>query len=111
MKHVIVQKVLAYTTSLTTRLRSKGIDAVKAYKEVHVVIGTLKHVRMNLNEFHHDCLVCACDLARRIYVKGKKPRTCRKQQFKQNAVIPVESNDKVATVLHYHITVTATFLD
>ena len=43
MNLVIVQKILAYTTSLTTRLQSREIDAVKAYEEVHV-IRTLQHV-------------------------------------------------------------------
>ena len=111
MNLVIVQKILAYTASLTTRLQPRGIDAVKAYKEVCVVIRTLQHVSTNLDEFHCDCFVCACDWAENIEVEVKKPWTCRRQQFRQNAVIVVGSNDKEATAVHFCITVTVRFVD
>ena len=55
MNLVIVQNILAYTTSLTTMLQLRGIDAVKPYEEVNLVIRTLQHVRTNLDGFHHDC--------------------------------------------------------
>ena len=102
---------MAYTTSLTTRLQSRGIDAVRAYKEVRVVIRTQQNVRMNLDDFHHDFFVYACHLSEKIDVEVKKPRTSRKQQFGQNTVIAVGSNDKEATAVHFRITVSAPFLD
>ena len=111
MNLVIVQKILAYSTSLTTMLQSKGIDAVKAYEEVNLVIRTLQHVRTNLDGFHQDCFAYASDLATKIDVEVKKPRTCRRQQFRQNAEITVGSNDKEATAVHFRINVTAPFLD
>ena len=42
---VVTQKVLAYTSSITTRLQSTGFDIMKAYEEIHVVIATLEKVR------------------------------------------------------------------
>ena len=41
----------------------------------------------------------------------KKPRTCRRQQFRQNAEITVHSNDKKATAVHFRINIPAPFLD
>ena len=78
MNLVIVQKILAYSFSLTTpMLQSRGINAVKAYEEVNLVIRTLQHIRTNLDGFHHDCFAYASDLAMKIDVDVKKPQTCR----------------------------------
>ena len=39
---VLAQKLLAYTSSITTRLQSKGFDIVKACEEIQLVIRTLE---------------------------------------------------------------------
>ena len=38
------QRILAYTTSTTTRLRCKGLDMPKAYEEIGLVIRTLQQM-------------------------------------------------------------------
>ena len=48
---VVTQKVLAYTSSITTRLQSRGFDIVKAYEEIHLVISTLEKIRNEVDEF------------------------------------------------------------
>ena len=53
---VITLKVLAYTSSVTTRLQSKGFDIMKAYQEIQLVTTTLEQIRRKVDEFHHDCL-------------------------------------------------------
>ena len=35
---VITQKVLAFTSSITTGLQQRGLDLVRAYEEIQVVI-------------------------------------------------------------------------
>ena len=71
---VVTQKVLAYTSSLTTKLQSKGFDIMKAYEEVYLVVRTLDNLRSKVDEFHHDCFMTATELADKIDVEVKKPR-------------------------------------
>lgn len=97
--------------SLTTGLQSRGIDTVKAYEEVKLVIRTLEHVRTKMDEFHCDCFVCASDLAEKIDVEVKKPQTCRRQQFRQNAVITEHSSGGEGIEEYFRINVAVSFLD
>ena len=83
---VVTLKVLAYTSSITTRLQSRGFDIVKAYEEIHLVITTLEKMRNKVDEFHHDCFVYAKELAIKVDVEVKKPCTCQRQRFRLNAV-------------------------
>ncbi len=83
---VITQKILAYTSSITTRLEFKGFDVMKAYEGIHLVIATLEKIQDKVDEFHHDYFVYAKELAIKIDIEVKKPCTCRRQRFRQNAV-------------------------
>ena len=56
---VVTQKILAYTSSITTRLQSRDFDIMKAYEETHLVIATLEEIRNEVDKFHHDCFVYA----------------------------------------------------
>ena len=78
---VVTQKVLAYSSSITTGLQSRGFDVVKAYEEIHLVIATLEKIRNKVDEFHHECFVYAKVLAIKIEVDVKKPHICQRQRF------------------------------
>jgi hypothetical protein len=92
---VLTQKLLAFTGGLTTQLQKRGIDLANV---VNLDVRTLENVRTTVESFHHDCFKEACGLARRMDVDIERPRICKRQTFRQNAVAtPVdESPDKVA---------------
>ena len=81
---IVTQKVLAYTSSITTRLQSRGFDIVNVYEEIHLVIITLENTR-NKVSFIMIALYMQ-KLAMKADVEVKKPRTCQRQRFRQNAV-------------------------
>ena len=83
---VVTQKILAYTSSITTRLQSRDFDIMKAYEEIHLVIATLEKIWNEVDKFHHDCFVYAKELANRIDVEVKKPCTCQRQRSRQKAM-------------------------
>ena len=83
---VATLKILVYTSSITTRLQSRDFDIMKAHEEIHLVIATLEKIRNEVDKFHHDCFVYANELANRIDVEVKKPCTCQRQHFRQNAM-------------------------
>ena len=93
-------------------LHSRRIDPVKAYEEVNLVIRILQHVRMNINGLIMIALLMHIyNLAVKNVVEVMKPRTCKRQQFRQNAKIAVGSKDKEGTPVQYCFNVTASFLD
>lgn len=108
---VVTQKVLAYTSSITTRLQTRGFDIVKAYDEIHLVITTLEKMRNKVDEFHHDCFAYAKELAIKIDVDIKKPRTCQRQRFRLNAVGTASSSQEEAAEEYFRINTTIPFLD
>ena len=108
---VVTQKVLAYTSSITTRLQSRGYDIVKAYDEIHLVITTLEKMRNKVEEFNHDCFLYAKELAIKIDVEIKKPRTCQRQRFRLNAVGTANLSQEEAAEEYFRINITIPFLD
>ena len=60
---VITQKILSFTTGITTGLQKKGIDIAEAYEDVQCVIRTLEQVRSNVDSFYNDWFEQAVILA------------------------------------------------
>ena len=108
---VVTQKVLAYTSSITTRLQSRRFDIVKAYEEIHLVISTLEKIRNEVDEFHHDCFVYAKELSIKLGLEKKMPRTCQRQRFRQNAVGTSNLSQEESAEEYFRINVTIPFLD
>lgn len=111
---VIVQKVLAFTSGITTGLQKRGIDVVDVCTQVQLVIRTLQGVRSEVEGFHGECFIQACVLARKLDVDIKKPRICARQVHRQNAVATssgelLTHNQQVEK--HYCINVTIPVLD
>ena len=110
---VIVQKVLAFTSGITTGLQKQGIDIVDVCTHVQLVIRTLQGVRREVEGFHGECFTQACALARKLDVDIKKPRICARQVHRQNAVATsgeqLTYNQQVEK--HYCINVTIPVLD
>ena len=48
---IITQKVLSFTSGITTSLQRKGVGFVEAYDDVQQVIQTLQHVRSDIDSF------------------------------------------------------------
>ena len=59
---VIVQKVLAFTSGITTGLQKQGIDMVDVCTHVQLVILTLQGVQSEVEGFHGECFTQACVL-------------------------------------------------
>ena len=70
---MIVQKVLAFTSGITTGLQKQGIDMVDVCTHVQLVIRTLQGVRREVEGFHGEYFTQACALARKLDVDIKKP--------------------------------------
>lgn len=108
---VIVQRILAYTSSITSRLQSRGLDILRAYQEIALVIRTLELIRTKVDEYHHDCFVFAKELAVKVDVEIRKPRTCQRQRFRQNAIVAEQRNPEQVVEDYFRINVTIPFLD
>ena len=80
----VTQKVLAFTSSITTGLQQKGIDLVNAYEDIQLVIRSLQHTRDRIEENHHRWFEYSSHLASKVNVEVKKPCTCQRPSFQQN---------------------------
>ena len=76
---VLTQKILAYTSGITTGLQTRGIDLADASGQVKLVIRALSRVRQDVEMFHHTCYDEACRMANKIDVDIKRPRICGRQ--------------------------------
>lgn len=109
---VITQKILAYTSGITTTLQTRGIDLANASDQVNFVIRTLSHVRQDVERFHHTFYDEACRIARKISVDIKRPRVCARQVHRQNALLLNSGlSDDQLIEEYFRINVTIPFLD
>lgn len=69
---IITQKVLSFTSGITTRLQKRGIDMAEAYEDVHRVIHSLQHVRLNVGTYYHEWFEQAVEMARRLDIEVRK---------------------------------------
>lgn len=109
---VITQKLLAYTSGITTSLQTRGIDLAKAADQVQLVIRTLESVRGQAEGFHHTCFLEASAMARRNSVDIKMPRVCKRQTNRANALVSdatLSEEEKVES--YYRVNVTIPLLD
>ena len=80
------QKILSYTSGITTELQKKGLDLADAISRVKLVIRMLESIRTTVSSFYHTVFAEACEIAQKIDVDVKKPRTCGRQINRRNAV-------------------------
>ncbi len=74
------QKVLSYTSGITTELQKGGLDLADAVK---LVIRMLESVRTTVSSFHHTVFIEAYEIAQKIDVDV---RTCGRQINRRNAI-------------------------
>ena len=109
---VTVQKILAYTSGVTTALQKQGIDCVSVFNQIHVLIRSLHTTRKHVDHFHKECFDQACDLSHRIDVDIKKPRVCGRQSHRQNVMALAESLTPEKQIAKYfRLNVTIPLLD
>jgi len=82
----VVQRLLSFTSGLTTGLQKQGIDIANCCEQVQLLIRTLKRVRDKVNEFNHDCFVEAFKLCEKLKIEIKMPRICQRQIHRLNAM-------------------------
>ena len=66
---------MAYSKTLTVGLQGRGIDIVRAYEYVSVVMKCLQDVKNNLDTFFNECFKQASKLAGQVNVEPSFPRT------------------------------------
>ncbi len=71
----------------------------------------LEHYHSTAEEFHRDSFGLAKALAEKIHVDVKKPRTCRRQIYRQNAVVDDTATPEEAAEQYFRVNVTIPFLD
>ena len=109
---VIVQRILAYTSGVTTALQKQGIDCVSVFNQIQVLIRSLRATRQQVDQFHKECFIQACDLSQKIDVDVKKPRTCGRQIHRQNVMSSDESlTSKEQAAKYFRLNVTIPMLD
>ena len=54
-----------------------------------------------MDEFHHDCFVFAKELAAKLEIEVKKPRTYQRQRFRQNSVVSCSGSSLEEAAQHY----------
>ena len=62
---MVTQRVLAFTSGITTGWQTRGIDLANI---VELVIRALQAARDNIDDFHNECFQYACDKAKCIDV-------------------------------------------
>ena len=109
---VITQKILAYTSGITTGLQKRGIDLANASEQVKLVIRTLSRVRQDVETFHHSCYDEACIIASKIDVDIRRPRICGRQVYRQNALqLDSGLSDEQLIEDYFRVNVTIPLLD
>ena len=109
---MITQKILSYTSGITTGLQTRGIDLANVSDQINLVIRTLSHVRQDVESFHRTCYDEACSIARKITVDIKRPRLCERQIHQQNALqLSSKLLDDQLIEQYFRINVTIALLD
>ena len=52
---LIVQRILAYTSGVTTALQKRGIDLVNVCNQIQILIRTLESTRQRADKLHKEC--------------------------------------------------------
>lgn len=104
MAMIICKELLSYTRGLTTKLQGKNMELPQAYTDVQTVKETLQEVRKNIENYHRVWFATVQELAQLLDVEIKKPRSCVRQQNRNN----VESE---SAEVYYRRAFTIPFLD
>ena len=83
---------------------------VKAYEDVQLVIRSLQHTRDKIVESHHEWFEHCSQLARKVNVEVKKPRTCQRQRFRQNHTTQSQSPEQEAKD-YFRVSLTIPLID
>ena len=83
---------MAYSKTLTVGLQGQGIDIVRAYEYVSVVVKYLQNVRNNVDTFFDECFKQASKLAEQVNVEPSFP--CTVWCMRHRANCPAESPEE-----------------
>ena len=83
---------MAYSKTLTVGLQGWGIDIVRAYEHVSVVLKCLQDVRNNVDTFFDECFKQASKLAEQVSVEPSFPLTVGHMRHRANC--PAESAEE-----------------
>lgn len=109
---VVTQRVIAFTSGITTGLQTRGIDLANVVEQVKFVIRALQAAKDKIESFHNECFQYACDKAKCIDVDIKKPHTCKRQTNHLNAVSLSHSTLEESMIEQYfQVNLTIPFLD
>lgn len=107
-----VQRIMAYTSGVTTALQKQGIDFINVCSQIQVLIKALQNTRQRVDQFHKECFNEACDIARMLDVDIKNPRVCGRQTHRQNTMSSSESlTPKQQVENYFRLNVTIPLLD
>ena len=98
---VIVDQVLAYTYSATSKLQSSHMDMLKAYDEIELIFDTLENkVKCDIDAYHSKWYNEAVKLGEKFNALPSKPRICARQLLRDNtpADTPKEYYRRCVTV-------------
>ena len=101
---IITRSIMAYTLPLTLELQKKKIDVLSAYAAVDIVKQTLQQCRENVETKHNEWYQEAVVFAASVGVVESKPRTMKRQVFRQNQ--PADTPKE-----YYRRSLTIPFLD
>ena len=101
----IVDQVLAYTYSATSKLQSSHMDMLKAYDEIELILDTLeKKVKCDIDAYHSKWHNEAAKLGEKFNALPPKPRICARQLLRDNT--PADTPKE-----YYRRCVTVKFID
>ena len=82
---VIVDQVLAYTYSVTSKLQSSHMDMLKAYHEIELILDTLENkVKCDIDAYHSNWYNEAVKMGEQFNALPSKPRICACQLLRDN---------------------------
>ncbi|XP_065189566.1 52 kDa repressor of the inhibitor of the protein kinase-like [Sycon ciliatum] len=88
----VVYHVMAYLVGLSVGLQEKSLDVCRAYKQIANTKATLEKVRADIDKSHATWFTKAVDMARGVNVQPSIPRTCRRQQGRDN--VPAATSEE-----------------
>lgn len=81
-------------------------------EQVKFVIRALQSTRDKTESFHNECFQYACDKAKCMDIDIKKPRTCKRQTNRLNAILSSDSTSEESIIeQHFQVNLTIPFLD
>lgn len=101
----ITRSVFDLTLPVTQLLQSKSLDIYNGISMITALRNSLQSIKHSINLYHAKWYQIALDLAESVNVNEAKSRTCGKQMYRSNNVLPN------STTSDYRVNVTLPLLD